>query len=253
MRNRGTEGLPPSLNRLCENKNARERFNLEKKSKMRYKEPSSRSELALGLVEDLVDQEHYIRLLDEFVERAVSADEESYSQKGQSQIGQRPYGARTLIKLYLYGYLNRISSSRRLEVETHRNIEMIWLLGGLQPDFKTIADYRRDHGESIRRLFKQLNAFLKSGGYLEGKQVSIDGMRAKANANRGALSIKKIENRLKRLDQELEKYVSQLNYNDEVDDRLDRLDALADKEKESIERIAELHEEIQDLLKKKHT
>lgn len=87
---------------------------------------------------------------------------------------------------------------------------------------------------------------------MEGKQVSIDGMRAKANANRGALGIKKIENRLKRLDQELEKYVSQLNYNDEVDDRLDRLDALADKEKESIERIAELHEEIQDLLKK-HT
>lgn len=218
---------------------------------MRYKEARDRKSLDLGIVEDMISAEHYIRLLDEFVERSVESDEAQYSIKGQSKRGQKPYGARTMLKLYIYGYLNRVSSSRRLEVETQRNIEMIWLLGGLQPDFKTIADYRKDHGESIRKLLKDFNRFLKQNSYIEGKSTSIDGTRLKANTRRGASSIESIEKRLGILDKELNKYLVKLEMNDNLESTLDNIVQLREEERAAIEKISELQEQIEDLIKKK--
>lgn len=210
---------------------------------MRYKKGIERDKLNLGLVENLICTDHYIRILDLFVDRSVSSDEESYSQKGKSKTGQRPYGSRTFLKLYIYGYFNRISSSRKLEQETQRNIELIWLLKGLQPDFKTIADYRKDNGEAIRQVLKDFKRFLQENGYIKGEKVSIDGTRVKANTNRSALSVKKIENRLTKLNKELDKYTMSLNLND----------ALEKETLLAMQKIAELHEEIEDLLKKKET
>jgi transposase len=217
----------------------------------RKKEPQDRQSLDLGLVEDLIAPDHYIRLLAAFVEKAVSENEEYYTTKGLGPIGQRPYGADTMLLLYVYGYLNRISSSRRLEVEAQRNIELIWLLGGLRPDFKTIADYRRDHGEQIRQLLRQFQQFLKDHAYVEGRQMTVDGMRTKANTARRTWSVKKIDNRLQYLDAKLNSYLKELQENDQVEDLRADLTEL-DKEKgAAIEQIARLQQEIADLLKKK--
>ena len=218
---------------------------------MRYKEGTPREELSLGPIDGLIGEEHYIRLLDEFVERAVEVSEERYTQKGKSKEGQRPYGARTMLKLYLYGYFNGISSSRRLAKETHRNLEVIWLLNQLQPDFKTIADYRRDNGEAIRILLKQFQNFLVSNSYIEAKQVSVDSVRLKANTSRNATSLKKIEGRLRQIDKQMTQYINAMNLNDEKELKLEILSDLAIQEQVALDKIAQLNEEIEDLLKKK--
>jgi transposase len=220
---------------------------------MRYKQGESRDKLSLGLLEELVAKDHYIRLLDAFIEGVVSSSESSYSQKGLSTTGQRPYGARTMLKLYLYGYLNRVTSSRRLEAEASRNIELIWLLENLQPDFKTIADYRRDNGEAIRSLLKAFNQFLVSHKYIDGKQVSVDSVRLKANTNRNAQSLKKIEGRLKHIDKQMTQYLNALNLNDEGELKLEQLCELDRTKKQAMAKIAELNKEIEDLQKKKKT
>lgn len=218
---------------------------------MRYKKGTERDKLNLGFVEDLIPADHYLRILDLFVDTAVASDEEGYSQKGKSKTGQRPYGSRTFLKLYIYGYFNRVSSSRKLENETQRNIELIWLLKGLQPDFKTIADYRKDNGEAIRQVLNDFKRFLQENGYIKGEKVSIDGTRVKANTNRSALSVKKIENRLIRLNKDLDKYTEGLNLNDEITDRAEEVDILSKEKDRAMQVIADLHEEIEDLLKKK--
>jgi len=220
---------------------------------MRYKEGKSRSELELGLLEDLIDEDHYIRLLDEFVDLAVSAQEENYTNKGLGKIGQLPYGSRDLLKIYLYGYYNRITSSRRLEAESGRNIELIWLLNGLQPSYKTIADYRRDHGESIRLLLGQFNSLLKSNQYIEGKKVSIDSVRLKANTSRNGWSIKKIEGRMNQIKKQMNQYMKALDLNDEGELKLENLVRLEAEQQRALEKICRLKEEIDDLEKKRGT
>lgn len=217
----------------------------------RQKEPQNRESLKLGALDSIIAADHYIRLLAAFVERAVAGNEEIYTHKGLGPTGQRPYGAVTMLLLHLYGYLNRVSSSRRLEVEAGRNIELIWLLGGLQPDFKTIADYRKDQGEQIRHLLKQFNQFLKDHAYIEGRQITVDGMRTKANASRNCDSVKKIEGRLKKLDAQLDRYWQEVELSDQIETKEENLDHLAEEERTAIDRIASLKQEIEDLLKKK--
>lgn len=218
---------------------------------MRYKTGTPRSELELGLLDKLIGPDHYVRLLDVFIESAVGASEESYSHKGLKGEGQKPYGARTMLKLYLYGYLNGVNSSRRLERECGRNIEVLWLLENLAPDFKTIADYRKDQGEAIRRLTHQFNQFLKSEGYISGKSVSIDGTKVKAHTHRDTLSVAKIEKRLSRIDREMTSYLKALDYQDQVEEKLAELGDLADQQAAALEKIAQLQAEIAALQKKK--
>lgn len=218
---------------------------------MRYKQGTARSDLSLGPIEQLINTDHYIRILDEFIDGAVSVAECEYTQKGNQSIGQRPYGARTMLKLYVYGYLNRVTSSRRLEAEAGRNIELIWLLEGLAPDFKTIADYRRDNGTGIRSLLKQFQQFLVANSYIKGKRVSIDSVRLKANTNRNAVSLKKIEGRLKQIDKQLNQYMKALNLNDAGELKLEELCELDRREEQALAQIAALNAEIEDLVKKK--
>lgn len=218
---------------------------------MRYKSGQSSRSSNLGILEDQISPDHYIRLLDEFIELAVQEDEDSYTSKGRSSFGQLPYGARSLLKLYVYGYYNRITSSRRLETEAGRNIELIWLLEGLRPSYKTIADYRRDHGHSIRLLLQQFSSFLQDNNYVEGKQVTVDSIRLKANTSRNGWSVKKIEGRLKQIDKQLNEYLKSLDLNDQGELRLENLVRLEKEEQEAVDRIAQLQEEIEDLLKKK--
>ena len=220
---------------------------------MRYKQGVGRSELSLGPIDQLIADDHYIGLLDDFVEGAVSVAESEYTQKGQHSVGQRPYGARTMLKLYLYGYLNRVTSSRRLEAEAGRNIELIWLLQGLTPDFKTVADYRRDNGVGIRTVLKQFQQFLFDNSYIKGQGVSIDSVRLKASTSRNAVSLKKIEGRLKQIDKQLNQYLKALNINDAGELKLEELCELDRRQEQALAQIAALNAEIEDLTKKKNS
>ena len=205
----------------------------------------------MSSLNDLVPPDHPVRIIDVIVDSILSASPEKFEYKGQRQIGRRAYGPGTLLKLYLYGYFNGISSSRKLEVETYRNIEVIWLLGHLRPDHKTISDYRKDYSDHIAFVTREFRRFLKDKGYIKGQRVTIDGTKVKANANRDMLTMEKIQKRLKKIESSLEGYLKQLEGNDAYDDIVDEHDlgSLEDEgtEKVLLDKIVQLQRELETL------
>lgn len=166
-----------------------------------------------SVIDDYVSFDNPVRLIDAFVDKIVQVQPELLTDKGKADVGQSAYLFSTLLKLYIYGFLNSISSSHKLEKETYRNMEMIWLLGNLQPDHKTISDFRKDSKESIRKVTISFRKFLVSEGYMSGKQVVTDGTKIKANASKNTISLKGITHRMEQLETQLEKYLSQLHLN----------------------------------------
>jgi transposase len=110
----------------------------------------------------------------------------AWASSGRSLLrqGARAYHPATLLKIYIYGYLNRVQSSRRLEREAQRNVELIWLTGRLMPDFKTIADFRKDNGEAIRNACREFVLLCRGLGLFKQAAVAIDGSKFKAVNNR---------------------------------------------------------------------
>lgn len=217
---------------------------------MHYKQTADRCQmLFFSSLDSFISDDNLVRLIDVIIDKIIDSNPERFIYKGQDNIGQRSYSPSTMLKLYVYGYLNGISSSRRLEVETHRNIEVKWLLGDLQPDFKTIADYRKDNRDQIGFITREFRRFLKAMGYIKGEKVAIDGTKVKANTNRSMLNLDKIEKRMSNLDNQLERYLEQLKNNDIRDDLFDdRDDTEPDLiNKQLMDKIASLHEDIERL------
>ena len=109
-------------------------------------------------VDDYVGSDNPVRFIDAFVD-GLDLAAAGFGRVAPKVTGRPSYAPTDLLKLYIYGYLNRVRSSRRLEAETHRNIEVIWLLRHLKPDFKTIADFRRDNCHASRQVFRQFDEF----------------------------------------------------------------------------------------------
>src|SRR5438552_5397264 len=129
--------------------------------------------------------------------------------------GRPPYHPADLLKLYLYGYLNRIRSSRRLEAEAVRNLELIWLLRGLRPDFKTIADFRKDNRNAFKPLFKQFNLLCRRLELFGAELVAIDGSKFKASNNISRhYTQKQLKELLQKIEERIENYLSQLDQSD---------------------------------------
>jgi len=131
--------------------------------------------------------------------------------------GRPAYHPSTLLKIYIYGYLNRIQSSRRLERETQRNLELIWLTGRLMPDFKTIADFRKDNGGAIRKVCARFIELCRELKLFSEATVAIDGSKFKAvNARDRNFTQHKVKARLEHLEKAVKNYLDDL-------DRADRL------------------------------
>ncbi len=125
-----------------------------------------------------------------------------------------------LLKLYIYGYLNRIQSSRRLERESQRNVELMWLLTRLRPDFKTIADFRKDQGAAIRRVCREFVLLCRRLNLFSDALVAIDGSKFKAVNNRDKnFTDRKLQARIEQLEARIARYLTEL-------DRADRDPAL---------------------------
>jgi len=225
---------------------------------MHYIIPKSRHQITfMQSLDDLVPVEHYVRLIDALVDSIVSANTEQFVYKGQKKSGRRAFNPTTMLKLYLYGYLNSIKTSRKLERECHRNIEVIWLLGNLKPDHKSIADYRRDNAKAIKHITKQFRHFLKDNGFIQGKLIAIDGTKVKANTNKDMLTIKKIDYRLKRLDKQLDQYLEQLMINDRQEDLFEEIEESSfydypdSPNQVLLDKITKLQEQVDNLQKQK--
>lgn len=218
--------------------------------------PEDRNQQTLfGKLDDLISEDNPIRLLDALVEKIIGGNMDRFTQKGQHDLGRRAFHPAVFAKLYLYGYCNRITSSRRMETECYRNIELIWLLGGLKPDHKTIADYRKDNAEAIRFITLEFRLFLKEHGYIKGETISLDGTKIKANASKELLSLNKIEKMLEDVEGKLEAYLNKLNTNDLKDDLGDELEDRPEEESKEIliNKIIHLQETIEKLTTYKET
>ena len=215
---------------------------------MHYKAPKSRNQIILfPEVDNWVSADNPVRLFDLFVDKLVGSQPEKFIWKGKSSVGCTSYSPATMLKLLLYGYLNKIAGSRCLENETYRNIEMIWLLGDLHPDHWTICSYRRENKEQIRYMTIEFRKFLKAEGYIDGKTTATDGSKFKAYASRNMLSMETIEKRLKSLDEKLEEYLSEFGKVDTIEEL--KTELLDGEEAENInsaliEKIVNLQEQI---------
>ena len=166
-------------------------------------------------IDDYVCEDNPVRVIEAFVENLDIVALE-FKRAQTAPVGRPPYDPRDLLKLYLYGYLNRIRSSRKLESEAARNLEVIWLLSSLKPDFKTIADFRRDNKEALRRVFKQFSLLCKEWGLFAQTLVAIDGSKFKANnSKKNNYNRKKLKRHLKYIDEKINDYLHELEEGDQ--------------------------------------
>lgn len=204
-------------------------------------------------LDDMIPSNHAVRVIDKVVDQIIFQNKEKFEGYRENQAGRPAYPQSIMLKLYLYGYFNGIKSSRKLEAETQRNLEVIWLLGELKPDHWTISNYRKEHGEEIKFVTKKIRRFLKDNGYIKLEKVAIDGTKIKANANREVLTIKKIDSALEDIETRIEEYITKLDEQDSREDIVDEMDrdGIEPTKKKYVDEIAGLVEQIETLRKQK--
>src|SRR4051794_30693981 len=194
-------------------------------------------------LEDWICEDNPVRAIEVFVERLDLA-ELRFGGVDPEATGRPSYHPSVLLKLYIYGYLNRVQSSRRLEREAGRNVEVMWLTGRLVPDHKTIADFRKDNGPAIRKVCAQFVALCREIGLLTTASVAIDGSKFKAVNNRDKnFTRAKMDRRLAQIEESVARYLSQLD----TADLQEPSEALAAKTAHLKEKLAKLEGEMQRL------
>ena len=176
----------------------------------RFIEGEDRKQVTLlpECLEDFVDDDNPVRIIEAFVEE-LELGPLGFDGTKPSATGRPSYHPAVLLKIYIYGYLNRVQSSRRLERECHRNVELMWLTGRLAPDFKTIADFRRDNGQAIRKVCRQFVVLCRQLDLFAQASVAIDGSKFKAvNAHDRNFTRGKLDKRMQQIDQCIERYLS---------------------------------------------
>lgn len=157
---------------------------------MGYIEGENRNQIMLfpESIDDYIGDNSPVRVIDEYIEQVDIAGL-GFKKAVPSYIGRPSYHPKDLIKLYLYGYLNRVRSSRRLEHEAMRNIEVIWLLKKLKPDFKTIADFRKDNKKALKKLFRDFTGLCDEWGLFGKELVAIDGTKIRPAIPKGTITM----------------------------------------------------------------
>jgi transposase len=194
-------------------------------------------------LEDWICEDNPVRVIDVFVDELDLGDLR-FNGVDPEVTGRPSYHPSVLLKLYIYGYLNRVQSSRRLEREAGRNVEVMWLTGRLVPDHKTIADFRKDNGPAIRKVCAQFVALCRQIGLLTKPSVAIDGSKFKAVNNRDKnFTRAKMERRLAQIEESVARYLSQLD----TADLQEPSEALAVKTAHLKDKLAKLASELERL------
>ena len=207
----------------------------------RFVEGTDRGQSTLfpAMLDDYVGEDNPVRAIDVFVD-GLDLFELGFCGVEPEATGRPAYHPATLLKIYIYGYFNRVQSSRRLERECRRNVELVWLTGHLTPDFKTIAEFRKDNGEAIRKVCRAFVLLCRRLDLLGGASVAIDGSKFKAVNNRDKnFTEAKMKRRLEQIDQSIARYLSQLDTADRQGPTVPEAKTTRLKEK-----IAKLREEI---------
>jgi transposase len=197
---------------------------------MKHIQGTARSQTLLlpECVDDYVGPDNVVRFIEAFVDN-LDLTTAGFERTLPKATGRPGYNPSDLLKLYIYGYLNRVRSSRRLELETHRNLEVIWLMRQLRPDFKTIADFRRENKTSFRKVFREFVVLCRSLDLFGRELIAVDGTRLKAvNSRERNFTKTKLAKALAESDERLNRYLKQLDDADKDDTtpsaRMDNLD-----------------------------
>jgi transposase len=195
---------------------------------------TSRHQSYFSTLEEQVGEENQVRLIDAFIEK-LDLKKLCFSKTEHKSAGRPPFAPQVFLKLYLYGYLNKLRSSRKLERECSRNIELQWLLQNLAPNYHSIADFRKLHAQALQNMLKLYVQFLSEAGLLGKKTIAVDGSKFKAvNSKKNNYNQKKIDKHRQFITDKTEKYLQEL-------DELDRQEQTTGSEEIQIkkEKIAE--------------
>ena len=166
-------------------------------------------------IDEYVSDDNPVRAIEDYVELLDMVKLGFTKAALVSTDGQPAYHPKLLLKIYIYGYLNKIRSSRKLESEIKRNIEMMWLCAGLKPSYKTIADFRKENSKALKKVFREFVLLCKELDLITGEIVAIDGAFLRANASKNQLITKKtVVKDLKEIDQKIEAYLEAMRFAD---------------------------------------
>ena len=177
----------------------------------------TQSTLLPELLDDYITENNPVRVVDVFVDE-LDLGKLGFESIQPALTGRPSYHPAVLLKLYIYGYLNRVQSSRRLEREAQRNVELMWLTGRLAPDFKTIASFRKESGKAIRNVCRQFVLLCRQLNLFTEAMVAIDGSKFKAVNNRDRnFTTAKIERRREQIEESIARYLSALDTADRAE------------------------------------
>ncbi len=183
---------------------------------MRYVQGHTRNQETLfpSVLDDYVTEDNPVRFLDAYVDM-LDLNQLGFTHADPKATGRKPYNPADILKLYIYGYLNKVRSSRLLEKETNKNLEVMWLLRGLRPDFKTIADFRKNNKEALKKVHREFVFYCRELNLFELELIAIDGSKfAAVNHTRKAYSKNKITKLIKEIDQSINEYLDNIEQND---------------------------------------
>src|SRR6185312_17259393 len=211
----------------------------------------SQSTLFPERLDDYLTEDNPVRAIDAFVEELDLA-RLGFGGIEPEATGRPAYHPATLLKIYVYGYLNRVQSSRRLERECQRNIELVWLTGRLMPDFKTIADFRKDNGQAIRRVCREFVMLCRSLNLFSEAIVAIDGSKFKAVNNRDKnFTDRKLKARMQQLEESIARYLAELDRADRqptaiTEGKVSRLKGKIAAVKAQMQRLKQIGQQLQE-------
>ena len=185
---------------------------------MGFIEGTNREQQTYWALDDLVEAESLVRVIDRFVETSDLAAL-GFSKTKAAKTGRPGYKASALVKLYMYGFENGVRSSRKLEREAKRNIEVMWLLQGVTPDHNTISDFRRVNVKAMKGLFKSFVQLCKSWELTDAKVVAQDGSKISASAGyKNYIRAGTVDNQIKRIDERISEYLARMEQADIAED-----------------------------------
>ena len=188
---------------------------------MRFVEGLCRDQLVSYVLDDIIAEEHYVRLMDQMATGFYQANPGLFSDKGSRATGRKAYHPALLLGIWLYGYLNGVSSSRKLERECQRNIELHWLSQRLVPDHKTLANFRKAQRAAIQHFTRQFTRLLRQAGYISEHTLAVDGSKLRACASQ-SYTVTSLGEQLRDTDRKLTLYVDQLQAPDEQGEPMER-------------------------------
>ena len=202
-------------------------------------------------IDQYVEKENPVRFIDAFID-SLNLEKLGFKHSVLADTGRPSYDPSDLLKLYIYGYLNQVRSSRKLEKECHRNVEVMWLMKKLAPDHKTIADFRKDNVDCIKGVFKEFVYLCRSLDLYGAQLIAIDGTKFRAvNSRSNNLNEKTVALRLKQTEERITQYLNELDHNDANDSEEDE-NTKSDELEEKISQLEEKkqqYEHIQDQMR----